>query len=146
MAFRSTATVCSLLGGLGALLAPCVALADEAFLCGPSTVVYVKADEIEQKKKTDPCIAGYFGLTVEAGAQAHSNTGAAPAQAKVRRVVAARPALRTLEGPERTEPVADRSLRSASLLQPEASPGTDFRNVRIINAATDDARWFRHDK
>lgn len=38
--------------------------ADEAFLCGPDTVVYVKPAELELKKRTY-CIAAYYGLQVE---------------------------------------------------------------------------------
>lgn len=149
MASRSAATFCSLLAGLGALLTPTGASADEAFLCGPSTIVYVAAGELEQKKKTDPCIAAYFGLTIDPGAGL--GAGAAPVKAKERIAKAngldanARQ-LKRLDGPEVSEPVAERNVRSAALLPPEASPGTDFRNVRVINAPSDEARWFRHDR
>ena len=149
MASRSTATFCSLLGGLGALLTPAGASADEAFLCGPSTIVYVAAGELEQKKKTDPCIAAYFGMTVDPGAKAEA--GPAPVKANERIAKANVPdatvrQLKRLDGPEVSDPTADRSIRSASLLPPEASPGTDYRNVRVINAPSDEARWFRHDR
>ena len=36
------------------------ARAAEAYLCGPDTIVYVKADELEFKKRTDPCIASHL--------------------------------------------------------------------------------------
>ena len=124
------------------------ARADEAFLCGPSTVVYVKPEELEFKKKTDACIAGYFGLTVDAAeadkaklrSLPKSSNTVAPKQ-PVKSAAAA--SFKTLDVPEREKRRETESERAAFLAPPEASPGTDFRNVKVINAAGD-AQWFRH--
>ncbi|MEQ1716849.1 MAG: hypothetical protein ABL907_12820 [Hyphomicrobium sp.] len=120
------------------------ALADEAYLCGPNTVVYVSADDLEARKRTDPCIAAYFGLKVEGGASAaHAAVKSAPEATASQRP--AKPvSLKRLESPEIAERVTKTKERSAALEPPVASPGTDFRNVRVLNAASGDGRWFKH--
>ena len=124
--------------------------ADEAFLCGPDTVVYVKPEELELKKRTDPCIARYFGLSVETDAAA---AGPAPSaspvsgskQAAVTRAAPKDIALKSLQSPETAERVTPPApQRSASLQPPVAAPGTDYRNVRVINASSASDQWFKH--
>ena len=134
--------VSSILG----LSAP-VAHADEAYLCGPDTVVYISIEELEHKKKTDTCIAAYYGLTVAEDASGQSGTPvepskSAPAKANAR----PRIELKSLSEPEHS--VRGRAVfeRSASLMPPSAAPGTDFRNVRVINAGSGDGQWFKHDR
>jgi len=148
-------------------LAPDLARADEAFLCGPSTVVYVKAEDVEARKKTDPCVAAYFGLTVTpapapnpAPAPAVAEPAPPGANPSVVRTIArpkadaaasrARPTLKTLEAPETSESVAAASPSPTAFLTPPVppspAPDTDFRNVRIINAEPGGEQWFRHVK
>lgn len=125
---------------------PGSARADEAFLCGPDTVVYVKAGELEERKRTDPCIAAYYGLKVEQPASARvpvdrigvATPGKSPETGPV--------PFKTLDAPETSERLSHAPERSAQLMPPAASPGTDFRNVRVINAASQDAQWFRHQR
>ena len=127
-------------------LAAPVARADEAYLCGPDTVIYVKAEELEHKKKTDKCIAAYYGLTVSDDVAASTSqpeiVKRGPANSK------AHPALelKSLSEPEHGVRSPSNDERSASLMPPVASPGTDFRNVRIINASPDESTWFKHDR
>ncbi|NOT70295.1 MAG: hypothetical protein HOP09_03130 [Hyphomicrobium sp.] len=122
------------------------ALADEAYLCGPDRIVYVSVADLEMKKRTDPCIAAYYGLKIEEPAKQEA---AAPAP------VAAKPApptpapaliaeLKPLSDAEVAPRVIGRPGRQASLETPRAMPGTDYRNVKILNAATPDAAWFHH--
>jgi len=124
-----------------------VAFADEAFLCGTDRVVYVKPGELEELKRTDPCIAGYFGLTVNPPLPAKSAPGDA----------ANAPSLdfkKTLGGPEdqanaaRPGPwrVAQAGVTAKHRAPPVASPGTDFRNVRLINAEPGSDNWYRHEQ
>lgn len=123
--------------------------ADEAFLCGPDTVVYVKPEELELKKRTDPCIARYFGLTAgtqanaaRPGGNAVSPTGG---QASVTRAAPMDLSLKSLQAPETAERVTPPAReRSASLQPPLAAPGTDYRNVRVINASSAADQWFKH--
>lgn len=42
--------------------------AEQAFLCEGGRIVYARGAEVETLKLTDPCVAGYFGLKVEPGA------------------------------------------------------------------------------
>lgn len=132
----------------GSTLVPAAAFADEAFLCGPSKVVYVKSEDIELKKKTDPCIAAYFGLTVEAPdtAPAPVPAGKPATAARTIGAVKAAPQFKSLAAPEQAERLGQVRSRTAAPMPPEPVPDTDFRNVRVINASSEDARWFRHDK
>lgn len=121
--------------------------ADEAFLCGPDTVVYVKVDELEFKKRTDPCIARYFGLTVDNAAASDKDAARASGKQKAAAAVAAPKdiALKSLQAPETAERVTPPALeRSASLQQPMSAPGTDYRNVKVINASSAADQWFKH--
>lgn len=127
-----------------AAFASAPARADEAFLCGPDTVVYVKPSELEERKKTDACIARYFGLTVEKVPAPAPPP--APRQVTVARKTAGPPPkLKGLEAPETAERVgAPPQARTAAAVPPVASPGTDFRNVRVINAVSPEDQWFKH--
>lgn len=42
--------------------------AEQAFLCDGGRIVYGRGAEVEKLKLTDPCVAGYFGITLERGA------------------------------------------------------------------------------
>lgn len=131
-------------------LAAETARADEAFLCGPDTVVYVAAGELEIKKRTDPCVASHFGLTVDT-VSPRADNGAVPEPAKAPEADTHKASgaskgtlpLKALEPPERADPVSVREERSAALIVGSV-PGTDYRNIRILNASSPDAQWFRH--
>ncbi len=124
-----------------------VARADEAYLCGPDTVVYVKLEELEHKKKTDKCIAAYYGLTVAEDALSESGTSAEPTKSASAKA-SAHPniELKSLTDPEHTVRTRAKFERAASLMPPSASPGTDFRNVHIINAVSGENSWFKHNR
>jgi hypothetical protein len=121
--------------------------ADEAYLCGSDTVVYVKIEELEHKKKTDTCIAAYYGLTVADDASGPSGiitepSTIVPEKAKARPTIE----LKSLTEPDHNVRRRETFERSASLMPPSAAPGTDFRNVRVINAGTGESQWFKHDR
>ena len=124
-----------------------VAHADEAYLCGPDTVVYVSTEELEHKKKTDKCIAAYYGLTVSDASSGQSGSPVEPSKSAPEKANA-RPTIELKSLSEPGHSVHSRAVfeRSASLMPPSASPGTDFRNVRIINAGSGDGQWFKHDR
>lgn len=133
------------LGAACALLVPGVR-ADEAFLCGPDTVVYVKHEDLEHKKRTDPCIARYFGLNAESTPLPHEGnpvadqTSTATEKSKRKDI-----ALKSLQTPETAERVSPPALeRSAALSPPVAAPGTDYRNVKVLNASSPADEWFKH--
>lgn len=122
------------------------AFADEAFLCGTDRVVYVKPGELEELKRTDPCIAGYFGLTVSAPpGEPATSAAATPPTLDFKK---------SLGGPDdqasATGPAPWRFAQAGATAKhrapPVASPGTDFRNVRLINAESGSDSWYRHDR
>lgn len=124
---------------------PATAKADEAYLCGPDTLVYVAAADLEAKKRSDPCIAAYYGLKVEKAAAVAENA----AEKSIKGAGAAKspaPELKALAASEIPGRVASRRERQAALVLPPASPGIDYRNVRVLNAASSDQMWFKHSK
>lgn len=121
--------------------------ADEAYLCAPDKVVYVSTADLPKLKRTDPCIAAYYGLTVE--------TPAKPAVAVTATIKQAAPlpekkpvaiALKPLTETEAVSRASVQPAQLAALTPPSAMPGTDFRNVKILNASRPDDAWFRHTK
>lgn len=120
-----------------------IARADEAYLCGPDKLVYVKADELELKKKTDPCIAAYYGVTIDAPV----TLDRAATREAVSSATPANPASIAMKSSVDVEPAAlgkTANTRQAALEPARAAPGTDYRNVRVINAATEAEQWFYH--
>lgn len=117
------------------------ARAEEAYLCGPDKLVYVKVADLEFKKKTDPCIAAYYGLSVEVQAP-----GAAAAGAKTAAKSDPSPnvVMKSSVGEDHAAPRAAKNTRQAALQPAHTAPGTDYRNVRVINAASSEDQWFYH--
>lgn len=133
MSWRISIAVASLVPAFALSAAPGTARAAEAFLCGPDTVVYVAAEDLERKKHSDPCIAKYFGLAVAAvEASADQANAAAPADVSQD--------LKILT-PEISNSAPQ---RQAALAPPMPSPGTDYRNVRVLNALSENSMWFHH--
>lgn len=156
--------------------APVQAIADEAYICDAGRIVYVKPGELEHLKRSDPCIAGYYGLTVEAPSK--SEDGKATSQARETNASTAavtkangrmsksvgrlgpaekglaleRDALAAIKqaDPIAAKPAVERSsepLKTAIGRKSKApGPPADFRNVVIINAAPGTDPIFRHEK
>ncbi len=123
------------------------ARADEAYVCDAGTVVYVKPGELEAMKHSDPCIASYYGITLPSS-QASPAAASAPAAVK-----SAVPPVdfKTWGGPddhaEASKPSISRMAQAAPAAHrapPVAAPGTDFRNIRLINPAPESDGWYRH--
>jgi hypothetical protein len=149
MAFRFASSAFAVLGlSVACWLDVSSARADEAFLCGPDTVVYVKPEEMEHKKRTDPCIARYFGLTVEAPATTQPPRKTSSSELLAQRAIdkpAPEVALKSLQAPETAERVTPPPVeRSAALQLPVSAPGTDYRNVKVLNASSPTDQWFKH--
>ena len=145
MSWRMSVGVPILVSLAGVSGAPGMARADDAYLCGPDTVVYVNAADLEAKKHSDPCIAAYYGITLEQPAKPQ----AALAPEKPVAGSAAKPAAEKVE--LKSSYVAEVRARArhvqqrdAMLAQPQAALGTDFRNIRVINASAEENQWFRH--
>jgi hypothetical protein len=147
MSWRVSAAFAVSISGLALTSLGASARADEAYLCGPDKVVYVAVADLEAKKHSDPCIAAYYGIKIEADAAPAAmpeKQASKPAEKMTSaRVTAALKPLSDAEIPSRTSPALQ---RQASLEPPRAMPGTDFRNVKVLNAESPEAEWFRHTK
>ena len=124
--------------------------AADAYLCEPDNVVYVELENLEAMKRSDPCIASYYGLTVapkpvakpEAPPRSSQPARVAPLPAPI---LGRRPRLVSDELVAPSPLAVSKHRVEPSLALPVvAADGTDYRNVRVINAhATSDA-WFHH--
>ena len=141
------------------------ARADEGFLCGPDKIVYVAPGQLEIKKRSDPCIAAYFGLTAEAVVTPQKTLPAPPA-AKPAPAAGKAGAHATVDAsvpaPERAPALnlktltqVDKPVRDVAVIERQAAlrpavavsvPEADYRNIRVINAAAPERQWFHHDK
>lgn len=144
MFYRISDVVPIIFSAAAVLAAGPAARADEAYLCGPDKVVYVKAAELELKKHSDPCIAAYFGISLEV--KANSKVPAVAAEVTTSKAAEAAPAVEFKRLTEADVPIRQNRLdvHAALTAPPTPSPGTDYRNVRVINAPSGDGQWFKH--
>ncbi len=123
------------------------ARADDAYICGPNTIVYVKLEDLEAKKRSDSCIAAYYGLKIEAPA-APARTAKATVSpssiAQPARTIAAE--LKPLDMSELPSRVTPKVERQAALAPALTAPGTNYRDIRVLNATSSADAWFRHQK
>ena len=125
-----------------------LARADDAYLCGPDNVVYVNAADLEAKKHSDPCIAAYYGITIETPANTALKSASSEAPRDVAQLAAHKITLKSSYLSEASSRVrlGHKMERHTLMAPPLASQGTDFRNVKIINASSADEQWFRHQR
>lgn len=123
------------------------ARAAEAYICAPDIVVYVEAGELEKKKRTDACVASHFGLTVDQAAVGSAKAPPPPVAKKARPVAAKSAPVKfttLIDAGAAREPspkrVADASSSTRSPIE------TEYRRIRILNAATPETAWFHHSK
>ena len=144
MSWRISVGVPVLVSLAGIMGSPGLARADDAYLCGPDKVVYVNAADLEAKKHSDPCIAAYYGITLTEPVKAQSKTLEVQPKAAVSKSAFEKITLKTSDVSEVPGRVRRHVQRDALLAPPKAAPGTDFRNVRVINAITGEEQWYRH--
>lgn len=126
---------------LGLTTGPEPAQADEAYVCEGGRVVYVRFGELETMKRRDPCIAAYHS--------GRDGPGHGPASAEAALVVLTGAASASTASPPRgaSSAIATGTVgRGASRTSapPVAHPDTDFRNIRILNAAPGESQVYRH--
>lgn len=154
---------------IASFCATSTSFAREAFLCGPQEILYVEASELEHMKKTNACVASHYGLEIETPKRApikveeppqdrppvnapvqtsKSSPPPLPIAKKTQLERKQRPHFRTLsEAPRKTQsPATVAALEEQKRSTPAAkpSPGTDFRNVHVLNAQSEDDKWYRH--
>ncbi len=120
-----------------------VARADDAYVCGPDKIVYVAVEDLEAKKRSDPCIAAYYGLTVDTVIKTAAEATPQAAASAPTTILAE---LKTLTASDVPERVRASREQHALLVAPHAAPGTDYRNIRVLNASSPDSMWFLHSK
>ncbi len=130
------------------------ARAEEAFLCGPDQVVYVRFEDLEARKHSDPCIAAYFGIKIEDASKlaAPVVSFVAPAATVGAEAVVVAPVADTRVAftlkslTDKDMPLrATRLASRGRVVRPVVSaPGTDYRNIHVINAQDSEEEWFRH--
>lgn len=136
--FTITATAVSIVATSGPIRAA------EAYVCGPDHIVYVEVEDLERMKRTDACIAGFYGLTVDKDATPSSGEALATPSAQEPRTSIDAPALRGASETDTTIARSDDAHRVASAEPVRAASNTDFRNVRVLNAVSADGTWYRH--
>jgi hypothetical protein len=120
--------------------------AAEAFLCDQNTVIYVETNQLDELKHTNACIASYFGIKLDDGPPAASKaaaTSGAPASLDLKTLTETGSADRFVPGQHVLRRVASLDGPRAPRAAPLASPGTDFRNIKVINPVEGDG-WFHH--
>lgn len=121
--------------------------ADEAFLCEGGRIVYVKFGDLERLKRTDACIAGYFGLKVEVEVEDKASDRAAAAGKALEAGPAAKappPKFRTLNEPAHQRAAYRVNAGRTAQAVPAAAPAADYRNVSVINASDAASAVFAH--
>jgi hypothetical protein len=116
--------------------------AAEAFLCDKDRVVYVESSQLEDLKKTDACIASYFGIKLK-GPAAGQPTTKDGTQLDLKTLTETGSADRFVPGQYDLRRVAALGSPSRQKTAPMAAPDTDYRNVKVLNASAGDG-WFRH--
>jgi hypothetical protein len=128
--------------------------ADEAYLCDGGRIVKVPFGKLEEMKRTDACIAGYFGLTIVSAPPLETGT-ISPSAPVVSALTTQQTTIAVpLDGPRSEPNLAMESppkpapVRQASAEKPivRAAAGTDYRNVVLLNPAPGDPTIFRHER
>jgi len=139
------------------------AVADDAYICDGGRLVYARPETLEKLKQSDPCIQGYYASIPAAPATATATPSPAAAAnlspVAPPKIVApqTRPGttaknkspaekLIPLKGTTRDATLHVARPKPSQTKAPSAAPGTDFRNVRVINAPAADTALYRHDQ
>lgn len=154
--FRCPLVACAAFGAIDSS----GARADEAYVCDASRVVYVRVGTLEDMKRTDPCIAAYYGLTIQK-APATTTTAepiAAPSEDVLPKPAVGpgspvelvlRPAKRgaaKVQNASLDVPAVTATTRRSASSKPILEPGADFRRVRVLNASSPTGGWYLHQR
>jgi hypothetical protein len=124
--------------------------ADEAYLCDGGRIVKVAPGKLDELKRTDACIAAYYGLTIGAAphsAESRLETGAlAPPAANPASLARPAPAAKRTARAPAAAPAVGEPAPAPRAAPPRAAHGTDYRNVVLLNAAPGSNAVFRHER
>ncbi len=126
------------------------ARAAEAYLCEGGRIVYVAIDQLEVMKRSDPCIASYYGVTLNSPTDTAHSVAVADIETAAPAPLPASQGIRTPRDMRAADKAGNRtaiSKRQPAERKPlRAAEGTDYRNVHVINAASPDVSLFRHER
>ncbi|MDX2257401.1 MAG: hypothetical protein NW205_00640 [Hyphomicrobiaceae bacterium] len=145
-----------------AILTAKVTRADETFVCADGSFVTVLPGQLEAMKRTDPCVAAHYGITLPARGATPPVPGAtalapplapeasyAPREAPLPERAPPRPAdaiadkLRSIGAGDALDPTSPDAEAVAMAAARKGQP-SDYRNVLILNATPGSERYFRH--
>ncbi len=126
------------------------ARADEGFVCPGGKIVYVPFGKLDEMKRTNACVASYFGAGSPPVAAA-SEPAAQPvparalAPATLEQAAPAPVRLKTIHDADATPERAAASRRVAAVrVPPRAAEGTDYRNITVLNAGESRPQVYQH--
>lgn len=135
--------------------------AEEIYVCDGGRLVYVKPGELETLKKTDACIAGYFGQTAAPAAEGTKPADSAPT---LRGTADFSDEALAPQDTAHSQPVPGGRRPSGRLAAAEnlrlprlegetavasrgvSIPGEGYREVQILNAKEGEATIYRHER
>ena len=118
----------------------------QLFVCASGKAIEIEKSELENAKKTNPCVARHFGLKIK-------TKSAKDATSKLRPVIAVQATEAQVELPVRkpktaalreTVPSHKKTDKRATTNRIAEVTSGDYRKVRIINAAPGSSKWFNH--
>ncbi len=133
------------------------AWAADAYLCEGGRIVKVPFGKLEDMKRSDPCVAAYYGLKVPAAPAPAANPASIETGTLPGSPVPGAESDRTEQPVQVTETPAGKGSppRSERKFQermaekpspPRATPGTDYRNVVLLNPQAGAPSIYRHER
>ncbi|MCH9764876.1 MAG: hypothetical protein K0U34_02635 [Alphaproteobacteria bacterium] len=137
-----------------------IATAGEVYICDRNKVVTVAPGQLEHMKRTNACIAAHYGLrlpentAVKVAASTESQLVSGPVRVqrpeKKIGVAATKSSAKAAAAavPKVTQKVAKPQVPvphdTALPVEEVAADPSDYRNIRVLNAKTKPAQWYRH--
>ena len=143
--------------GISTGLTTNAARADDAYVCDGGRLVYARPETLEKLKQTDPCVALFYNnnkpvaatspVPAQLAPAVSPVTPAAPSMTAKNKTPAAKsaPLKNSRDAAIAPTPPKSEQAKPALAKPVEAAPGTDFRNVRVINAPAG-PEFFHHDR
>ncbi len=120
--------------------------AAEIFVCEDGSSVRVEVGQLESMKRTNDCVASHYGLKVSQNAAELVIAEQVPPLPERKEPVQEVTDLKARQDPARA-PKDRRDRKMAAMeLDDRLGLGSDYRNVRIINAGPGVKAWYRHEK
>ncbi len=138
------------------------AFGDEVYICAGNKVVRVALDQLEHMKRSNACVASHYGLEIKkkTAPVASSKPPPGKGRAGLRRQAVKKPPVTTRRKQPAAKAVTARTLpekKAAASAMPKAqqrptppavaeiaAKPSDYRNIRVLNAKSKAAQWYRH--